>query len=355
MLRLCAILLLGCFWSISVVGQTYLTSEDSVRVEREFRNMLHSYFSWQREEATLAVRDLTGRYHDLGHLSYLKAWMLIESGDYLGSLEAATEGTTLQDEHFSAFYDLLSINFYHNMAVGAFSLELDRRAPEEIDIFKVNVLRGPDPEDQLLQLGITLLRRDQDSAAYITLQQALRLRFDYGEAHRVLAEMAADRSDFQSAAIGYVLLMTTDESSPHIPHLRLKLLNALIRSSDPENPASLASEIPRSLIDSFIEACAADSNRLTVPLYRELCSTETFIKNFRLALLSAADQPMTYEERQDLRIWRDNMTDSLRTAYFGLHGLVVVGGEVISTDPDSTSESGDPNHNSVPLPANYQE
>ncbi len=342
-------------WSIaasSVYAQSLHTSADSIGVEREFRNMLHSYFSWQRDDAALSARNLVGRYHDPGHLLYLKAWISMESADYLGSLEAATEGTTIQDDYFSAFYDLLSLNFYHNMAVGTFSMELDRRAPEEVDLFKVNVLHGPDPEDQYLQLGITLMQRGVDSSAFITLQQALRLRFDYGETHRVLAEMAADRGDFLSAAVAYALLISGDETSPHIPHFRLKLLNSLLRATDPESRPTLATEIPLSLVESFFEACTKETDKLSVALFDELCSTPSFVQGFRLAALEATNHPVTVGEREEMRLWRENLNDSLRSAYFEQHGLEDRGD--LSSESDSSSQGRDAYHDSTPRPANYQ-
>ncbi len=355
LLQRAVIFVIGCLSSLPLKSQSNVPSDDSASFQAELEKALHAYYSWEKESALESIKGLVKKYPTVGHLLYVKTWMTLEAGDYLASMETASEGTTLQDEYFSAFYELLSLNYYHNMAVGVFSQALDRGPREEVDIIKEKVLGSPEPEEKYLQLGIMFQRQEQDSAASITLQQALRLRFDYGETHRVLAETAANRGDFLSAAMGYVLLLSADEQSSHTTHFRHKLHNALLRFKNPESPSTLSLDIPRSLVESFVEACISDTGRPEVALYRELCNAATFARGFRIATLSACNQHIADNEREEVRIWRDHFTDSLRSTFLKQHGLQELGDEILLIVPDSVSQSRDPNHNSVPLPANYQE
>ena len=315
---------------------------DSARFERDFEQLQTSYLSWDRENTLDLLHELREKYPGSSRLTYLESWIALESADYLTSLDAATEGTSYQDDRFLAFYDLLSLNFYHNMATGIFSDELDRREPEEIDLFKINVLHGPEPGDQYLKLGLTLSSRGEDSLTLVTLEGALRLRFDNGETHRLIAETTAGLGDFQSTTLGYIFLLTFDEWSPHADHYRRKMWSALRLAG-----------FDRSISD-FVVACGEQADSIEFPLFGQLCASEKNLRGVELAARHAAASELTSLEMADLRLWRSETTDSLRTALYRLHDIAEPSSSEM-LDPGSTQEARDANHNPVPLPAHYEE
>lgn len=160
---------------------------------------------------------------------YESAWAYFDMMEFTESLESATEATLYESTMFDQLYALISANYYYDMIVAVYEIQLEERSQEEIAMYKQLSFEAPDGVDRFFKLGVGYRVRGESDSAVVALLNALKLDPAYGNAHLEVAGVLERTARPAEAGLAYARALALGVETPFADRIVARLENCLHR------------------------------------------------------------------------------------------------------------------------------
>lgn len=245
---LCGLLLLAASRPLS--AQDSLSIRASLLIDQ---GRIHFYSHQYIEAATLYRQALDISPGNPAAL-YELAWALFEQAEYPRSIEAASEATLYSSELQDQLYALIGANYYYDMTIAVYELELTRRTEEDVRIYKRLAMEAEDGAERLFKLGLAYKVGNEPEKAITAFLESAWMDPYSSRTHLELAKILDFLGESRLAALAYARATFLDPTGPFIFRYLILLENALLQPFNPQQsftPAISPGNNPQKIIEAL--------------------------------------------------------------------------------------------------------
>ena len=218
-----------------LVTSAHLSAQDSLQNRAAAlidQGRIH-FFSHQYPEAAALYRQALDISPGNASALYELAWTLFEQAEYPRSIEAASEATLYSSDLQDQLYALIGANYYYDMTVAVYELELTRRTEEDVRTYKRMAMEAEDGAERLFKLGLAYkVGNEPGKAVTAFLESAYKDPYS-SRTHLELAKILDFIGESRLSALAYARAAFLDPTGPFTSRYLTLLENALLQPLNP--------------------------------------------------------------------------------------------------------------------------